>query len=164
MFETVERFDFRRVRRFEFGEHLFESRDISEPPVSVTCGDWQEFAGRDFSGDAVYGFDFGRPDTDGGSLTIDLGTVNYSCELFLNGKSRGIRCMPPYRYTVPSADLETVNHVLLRVSNTPANQYVYTHAFDNYSEGEKGPYQKRELEFEKESLVSGLLGPVRLLI
>ena len=46
---------------------------------------------------------------------------------------------------------------------TMANQYVITKRFDQYPDNIIGPYHKIAANFEKESLASGLFGPVQIL-
>ena len=90
--------------------------------------------------------------------------VKYSCELFVNGRSYGVRCMPPYRYSIKADELEAVNKLEIRVTNTAANQYVHTKSFEKYPNNKLGPYHATTLRFEEESQESGLYGPVRILI
>lgn len=160
-FAEIETFRFRRIRSFVLGEERMESIPLNEQEQTVQTGDWRPFAGEDFSGDGVYAAEFAVSDTDNG-ITIDLGQVNYSCELFLNGKSQGVCCMSPYRYNIKAEELREKNLLEIRVSNTAANQYVYSSTFDKYSPNVIGPYHATTLRFEKESLASGLFGPVTL--
>jgi hypothetical protein len=98
-------------------------------------------------------------------LKLDLGEVKYSCETFLNGKSLGIRCMPPYSYEFDATLLQKGSNLLeIRVSNTAANQFVHTKSFDKWNKVQMGPYHKLELTYEAESLNSGLYGSVRIMI
>lgn len=158
----ISEFRLRPIRSFVIGKHLFESSDLNEKSKIVSCGDWQNILGKEFSGDAIYGFDLEK--TDSSMIMLDFGRVNYSCELYINGQSYGVRCMPPYRYVIDTSALLDENKAELRVSNTSANQFVYTREFDHASEGEKGPYHERAIHFEKESLESGLIGPVRVFV
>ena len=97
-------------------------------------------------------------------MRIDLGEVRYTCELFINGVSQGVRYMAPYVYDIDTAKLEAENRFELRVSNTPANQFVHTRNFDRYSPAQIGPYHATGLRFESESLESGLMTSVKLYI
>ena len=71
--------------------------------------------------------------------------------------------MRPYRYTVRTDVLKPINKLEIRVSNTAANQYVFTKELDKYTPGQIGPYHATTKTFEKESVDSGLYGPVRFL-
>lgn len=162
LYSEITKFNLRPVRSFVIGKHLFESHDLNEDEKIVSCGDWQDILGKEFSGDAIYSFNFEKPNSS--EIMLDFGQVNYSCELFINGKSYGIKCMPPYSYIIDTSELFNDNKAELRVSNTSANQFVYTKEFDDYSDGQKGPYQERSINFEKDSLESGLIGPVKIFV
>ncbi|MBE6928779.1 MAG: hypothetical protein E7463_00730 [Ruminococcaceae bacterium] len=162
LFAELDSFDFRRVRSFVIGEQHYESHVIDEEARRVSPGDWQTFAGCDFSGDAIYAAAFAKPDA--ARMRIDLGEVRYTCELFINGESQGVRYMAPYVYDIDTAKLEAENRFELRVSNTPANQFVHTRNFDRYSPAQIGPYHATGLRFESESLESGLMNSVKLYI
>ena len=163
LFAELEQFDFRRVKAFVIQEDHFEGQTISEDPQQVQPGDWQAYAGKEFSGDAIYSTTFPRP-VGAPRMYIDLGEVKYSCELFVNGESLGVRYMPPYTYCVDTDKLLQENLLELRISNTPANQFVYTKVFDSYPPEKIGPYHATTLRFEKESLESGLMNSVKLYI
>ncbi len=163
LFAELDQFDFRRIKAFVIQKDHFESQVITEEPKKVTAGDWQSFAGKDFSGDAIYSASFQKPPK-ASRIRIDLSRVKYTCELFINGKSQGIKYMPPYTYYIDTKELLADNLFELRVSNTPANQYVYTKSFESYSPAEIGPYHATALRFETESLESGLLDSVKLYI
>ncbi|MGI6335920.1 MAG: glycosyl hydrolase [Eubacteriales bacterium] len=157
---TLTDFRFRRLARFFIGLHDLERVPISEPDVAIQPGDWRSVTGEDFSGDALYTTTFTRPGC--GCVTLDLGEVKYSCEVFLNGVSLGVRVMKPYTYALPENLLETENTLHIRVSNTAANAYV-THDFTkDYEPWQIGPYDAIERQFEKDSMPSGLYGPVTL--
>lgn len=113
-----------------------------------------------FSGEVEYAFDLdfscGAPQT----VLLDLGEVCYSAEVFLNGKTIGAKIFPPFRFTL--SDLKEKNQIKIRVSNTMANAYSiakYEEWLPNY---EPNYMKKLELSFEKESLRSGLFGPIKI--
>ena len=157
----INNFTFKKISSFIIGKERLMNVPADEAAMEVESGDWQSFAGKDFSGDATYTAEFAKPaDTD--DILIDLGTVNYTCELFINGKSQGVRCMAPYSYIVPTAELKDTNTLELRVANTPANQYTYSENFNQFTKEILGPYHPICLRFEKESLESGLMNPITL--
>ncbi|MDD5602932.1 MAG: glycosyl hydrolase [Eubacteriales bacterium] len=158
----IENFTFRRIREFVIGEHNYESWLVNEAPCSAEPGKWP--APDEFSGDAAYVAGFVLPELKDGEYLLDLGDVRYSCEAVLNGHLLGIRCMPPYSYTIDSSKLcSGQNRLEVRVSNTAANQFVHSRSFDKWTDIQMGPYHKLELNFESESVDGGLYGPVRLM-
>jgi len=70
--------------------------------------------------------------------------------------------MPPYRYELPAKLLHSDNVLEIRVTNTAANEYLYTHNMDKWPAWMLGTYWEREKAFLPDSLPSGLFGPVRL--
>ena len=94
---------------------------------------------------------------------LDLGKVCYACEIALNGVHVSTLIMPPYRCTLPKELLKKANDLEITVTNTMANQYLHTKAFDRLEKEKISQYYEIEKEFMKDSLPSGLFGPVRLL-
>ena len=98
----------------------------------------------------------------GGDAILDLGEVRHTCEVFINGKSLGVRVMKPYRYEIPAELLLENNLLQIRVSNTPGNQHQYTRSFDKYQPWQLSVYRGAQDIFDRDSLDSGLYGPVVL--
>ena len=159
---TLNDFGFKRLRSFVIGEECYESVFIDEEFSPALLGDWRGIVGEDFSGEGMYVTTFSKP-VERGNIIISLGKVCQSCETFINGKSLGVRCMAPYEYEVGMDLLNTENELLIRVSNTPANQFVHTKSFDKWSENQFGRYHKIALKFERQSMEGGLYGPICIL-
>lgn len=124
-------------------------------PVEFECGegalglgDWSEREGlASYSGGVLYRTKLAWPgDEVSGSAEIDLGAVASSAELFLNGQSAGVRVSPPWRFEVGHLVRPGENLLEILVCNTLANHYLTI------------PTRYRG------SPVSGLLGPVRLVV
>lgn len=124
-------------------------------PVEFECGegrmalgDWSGHEGlASFSGGALYRTEFARPvGEDVGSAVLDLGAVASSAEVWINGKSAGVRVAPPWRFEIGPLLRPGGNLLEVLVRNTLANHYASI------------PTRYRG------STVSGLLGPVRLII
>lgn len=122
-------------------------------------GDWQQINGKEYSGSACYKTKF-RSLEKAEKYLLDLGKVNYTCEASLNGHFLGIRIAPPYSYLIPNDLINDENELVITVYNTMANQFVYSDVFETFDE--KIAYHPTSIEFEKESLESGLYGPVKL--
>ena len=148
------------TRRFAIGDHHFVNEAVEEDAKPVSVGDWQTVMGADFTGDGVYETSFAAPGE--GGVILDLGEVASACEVFLNGKSLGVRLMAPWRYEIGMETLLPINHLAIRVTNNPANAYLGTDAFDKMEHWTLSPYHDREMEFCRESLAGGILGPVTL--
>lgn len=159
--QTLANFTFRRTERFVIGDTGFHVHKIEEAPLPVSLGDWASIAGEDFSGSGIYTAEFARPKT-GRKLCLDLGEVHSSCEVLLNGVSLGVRAMTPYRYELDAALLCAHNVLEIRVSNTSANEYLSTKAFDKWQTWQLGPYHEWQQVYHKASLQSGLYGPVKI--
>ena len=154
-------FQFKKIRRYKIYEMTRDSFDIEEEYQRGELGDWCAVTGYDFSGSCKYRTTFKKPQTDG-DIVIDLGKVNVSCELFVNGISQGVRVMPPYTFKVNKELLKDENVLEVRVSNTVANERVHTTTFDKWAWWQRSPYEFKIAKFDKSSLSSGLFGPVKL--
>lgn len=154
-------YTFRRSRRFVIGDMQFISEEIREEEKRIELGDWAEVVGRDFSGSGIYKTRFSVPEKKS-RLQIDLGQVHETCEAFLNGKSLGVRVMSPYTYEISADMLQPDNTLEIRVSNTSANEYVYTKSFDKWKDWQLSPYHSIEQVFHEDSLSGGLYGPVKI--
>lgn len=158
---VLDDFTFRRTEKFVIGELYPEFYEIEESPIPVKLGEWSDMTGRDFSGSGIYETHFKNTEK---NTVLDLGDVRHTCEVFLNGKSLGVRVMKPYRYEI-SADMMIEENLLqIRVSNTPGNQHQYTKSFDKYKSWQLSGYKGVQDIFDRDTLDSGLLGPVTLLI
>ena len=141
------------------GEKELETHDIEEEARPIVLGCWADRVGIAFSGSGIYETGFRR--TKSGAV-LDLGDVRHTCEVFLNGKSLGVKVMSPYRYELPDELLSEDNKLEIRVSNTPGNQYQYTKSFDKWGKWQLTAYHERQLLFDRDTLYSGLYGPVRI--
>lgn len=151
-------FTFRRLRRVMITPKGIEDKEVYEEPVNVKLGDWCVNAGEFFSGDAEYRTVFCREKSMGDEVLLDLGDVRYSCEVFLNGKSLCPKAFSPFVYKL--SDIRDENELCIRVSNTMANAYAGAR-YEEWIPGYEPDYMKKlEMDFEKESLKSGLCGPV----
>jgi hypothetical protein len=133
---------------------------VSAAPVKIKLGEWKDALGENFSGTAVYSTRF---KTDADATILDLGEVKYACEVKLNGKNLGKRFFPPYVFDVRGKLKNGINTLEVAVTNTLANA-ITAESEENWRQNfaPVSPYHLLEKEFEKESLSSGLFGPVVL--
>ncbi len=155
-------FTFRRTSRFVIGAMEFETHTINEDEVPVALGDWCEYTGKEFSGSGIYKTTFTLPQKVS-KIHLDLGKVCCSCEVFINGKSLGIIAMNPYAFEIPGELLKKENTLEIRVTNSAANEYLFTDSFDKWQPWQLTPYREREDLFHADSLSGGLYGPVKIL-
>ncbi len=112
----------------------------------IELGDWSEIDGlRAYSGGAWYRQTIKlNPEDLQHKLEIDLGDLVSSAELFVNGKSAGIKPAPPWKFDITKLAKLGENKVEVLIYNTLANNYTSI------------PTRYRG------SIKSGLIGPVVL--
>ncbi|MHB1460008.1 MAG: glycosyl hydrolase [Armatimonadota bacterium] len=156
----------RKLKSHALGRDDYELTDMpNEPYVATSLGDWREVFGAEFSGDGEYSIEFECVGAVAAqACSLDLGDVRYVCEVVLNGKSLGVRLWPPWSFNIAGKLKQGSNKLNVIVTNTMANQYVYSHQLDGYASKYLGSYHQRALAFERESVSSGLYGPVTICV
>ena len=120
----------------------FECADTALP-----LGDWSQYALESYSGGAVYRKRFTLTHEQlQGEVVLDLGVVNTTAEVAVNGQVVGVQLARPYRFDITDQVREGENELEVTVYNTLANYF------------STGPYDS-EYVFPGQT-VSGLLGPV----
>ena len=115
--------------------------------ASLPLGDWSRYALESYSGGAVYRKSFSLDSQQlQGEVILDLGAVNTTAEVAVNGQSVGVRLARPYRFDITELVRQGENRLEVTVYNTLANYFSV------------GPYES-EFVFPGQT-VSGLLGPV----
>ena len=115
--------------------------------ASLPLSDWSRYALESYSGGAVYKKKFTLTNEQlQGDVILDLGTVNTTAEVAVNGQVVGVRLARPYRFDITDQVREGDNELEVTVYNTLANYF------------STGPYES-EYVFPGQT-VSGLLGPV----
>lgn len=158
------------IRFIDGGPSLPNTVNTTKP------GSWTELDGdavKNFSGTAVYTINFEKPAANAGGWILDLGKVNETAEVILNGKTIATLVGPVYRTWIAPQDLQANNKLEILVSNLMANRIAY---MDRNNMPWKIFYninmQARKRENLKDGvfsaaewtpLPSGLSGPVRLL-
>jgi hypothetical protein len=154
----------RKTTEFVIGGHNLEVHDLlSEQPVNISPGDWRHVLGNNYSGDAEYTVKFKCSDlVRKNAQVLDLGDVRYVCRAVLNDEVLGKRLWNPFAFNITCKLKKGDNVLKVTVTNTLANQYTYTRQLEKWPVIKLGPYHTRTLGFEKESLSSGLYGPVTI--
>ncbi|MDB5208693.1 MAG: glycoside hydrolase family 2 protein, partial [Flavisolibacter sp.] len=138
-------------------------------------GSWTEFDGEDvknFSGTAKYSTIFQKPAGNASSWLLELGKVNETAEVFLNGKKLATLIGPTFQTTIPSSLLKQSNTLEIVVANLMANRISYMDRnnipwkiFYNTNMPARRKENAKNGIFtaaEWKPLPSGLLGPVTL--
>lgn len=152
----------RKTKQFVIGENSSYSADVEDTEVKIDLGSWKKAVGESFSGSCVYKTEFNLDEIKE-NVSLDLGIVKYTCELFVNGKSCGVKVMSPYIFDISSCVSKGKNTLEIRVSNTAANEFYYTKEFEKFESWQLTPYHETAKGFHKDSLESGLFGPVKLI-
>lgn len=145
--------------------HFIADGDIQiasckEKAVKASLGNWDNFIGSDFSGDAKYTCTFDNKEK---SLCINLGKVDYCASVKLNGKDLGYCFRSPFIFDLTSALKIGKNTLEVTVSNTLANALAAP-GIEQYVEENfppRSPYENSQRSFEQTSISGGLFGPVK---
>ncbi len=155
----------RPLRQYRIGENDYEVRSLPDTKAKpVELGDWRDTLGAGFSGDAEYATTFDwNPQSDVSGARLELGNVQYVCQVFLNDQPVGRRIWAPFAVDLTGKLRPGRNQLRMIVTNTLANALLDPAAREHFAHLKKGLcYDDRAAKFEQESLPSGLLGPVRI--
>lgn len=149
----------------KIGEHEFEIVGNSgEALFPIKLGDWKGALGKGFSGTAEYSVQFKcSSDKAKKAHILDLGNVKYCCEVCINGENLGKRAWHPYIFHIYGKLKEGLNELKVMVTNTMANQYITSKSLNKWPDDLLTGYHRIALAFEKDSMPSGLYGPVNIL-
>jgi len=95
---------------------------------------------------------------------IDLGKIEETGRVLINGREAGIACFSPKCVYISGADLPESGRFMLEIetANTLSNQLVTKPVSEYFPPEQLGPYHKTTVEFEKERVNGGLYGPVKI--
>ncbi len=91
-------------------------------------GSWTELndeAAKNFSGVAKYTLQFNRPPGKAASYLLNLGKINETAEVILNGTTIATLIGPSFTVTIPAAALQSTNKLEIVVANLMANRIAY---------------------------------------
>ncbi|MDP7396813.1 MAG: hypothetical protein QF541_08080, partial [Lentisphaeria bacterium] len=130
------------------GAAIPEPVEIGCGPTRLPLGDWCDYALESYSGGAVYRKQFRLTAAQlDPRIILDLGRVQISAEVEINGKVVGVGLARPYSFDITDYVQEGENDLKVTVFNSLANHYSVTYPSTYVFEGQT---------------VSGLLGPVEL--
>jgi len=98
-------------------------------PVKVTdLGSWTSIEGeayKNFSGTAKYSISFSKPAGSAAAWLLDLGKVDATAEVLLNGKKITTLIGPDFSVVIPAADIKENNSLEIIVANLMANRIAW---------------------------------------
>jgi hypothetical protein len=143
--------------------------------ITSKLGSWTELDGEDvknFSGTAKYSVSFEKPAGNTSSWIFDLGKVNETAEVILNGKKITTLVGPTFQCVIPSSAFQQSNKLEIIVANLMANRIAYMDRnnipwkiFYNTNMPARRRENAKNGLFDASSwkpLPSGLIGPVTL--
>jgi hypothetical protein len=149
---------------------------LPAPVKTGQLGSWTELGGDDvkrFSGTASYSIRFKRPGARATDWKLDLGKVDVTAQVWLNGIRITTLLGAPYQIVIPASMIHPANTLEIRVSNLMVNriedmdrQGIPWKKFYNYNfpahfrenRGAKGLFDASKWS----PLISGLSGPVTI--
>jgi hypothetical protein len=143
--------------------------------ITTTLKSWTELGGDDvknFSGTAKYSISFAKPTGNATSWLLDLGTVDETAEVILNGKKIATVIGPVFQCVIPASAMQSNNKLEIIVANLMANRIIYMDKnnlpwkiFYNTNMPARKPENAKKGIFtaaDWKPLSSGLLGPVTI--
>jgi len=101
---------------------------LPQPFNTSQLGSWTEQEGeayKAFSGSAKYAISFAKPAVKTAAWQLNLGKVNETAEVFLNGKKIATLIGPVFSVVIDDKDLKETNNLEVLVSNLMANRISY---------------------------------------
>lgn len=160
----AETFTIQQTRKTTVDRNGLHSDLVAGKETACAPGCWEACMGADFSGEAVYRtqIELEEAPGPGDMYEIDLGHVECSARVRVNGKPVGIAWFHPMRLTFDGALLEGGRTLRLEieVANTMANLCAAQPLETLFPKVELGPYQEKLRKFEAFAPKGGLYGPV----
>jgi len=154
-----------KVKVNGFSEGLKKPIEVICTKASTELVPWDELGLSWYSGRAVYKKTFSIPeDYLGKKVILEMGKVHHCAEIWINGKLAGVRIWAPYSLDITGHLKEGENTISIVVVNLLANRRRWE-IFDSVrGRGWNRFWHEDSIEREKEQLISGLIGPVRLVV
>lgn len=153
------------VERCLLRDGAMVQQSVNDPVAAPAFGRWADLGLPDLAGTVRYLFTVPiSPEQAEMELWLELGEVEYAAAVYVNGQYAGAALWPPYRIKLAGLLTPGHNEVMVEVSNTLAQQVLLPENVKQAQErGWDNPYWHRTIEWHKESLGGGLLGPVAVL-
>jgi len=131
-------------------------------PAAAKLGDWRELGVDWYSGRTVYRTSFDAPRAT--NVTLDLGELCYTGEIWLNGKLVDTVAWAPYRIAITRYLKPGRNELVVVVANLLANEMRWRLFDTSVSTPVSRWWHDGSILRDGDKLRSGLIGPVRLLV
>lgn len=108
--------------------HFLDGGPIQPPSFSMKQpGSWTESSveAKNYSGTAKYTITFPRPRSAAKQWLLDLGKVNETAEVFINGSKVATLIGPVFQCVIKGSDLKASNRLEIVVANLMANRIIY---------------------------------------
>jgi hypothetical protein len=125
--------------------------------------DWCKAGFSRYSGRMIYQTEFKITTVaDNLRYELDLGTVNFNAEIWINGALAGVRLWAPYRMDITDLIKPGCNCLQVAVTNLLANQMWQSVLDEGKALGWNRYWYEENIDRDAQNLVSGLLGPVQI--
>jgi len=154
------------IYRIEGGDVEVLEPEVEAPQPPAQLGPWEDLGLDSFSGTVGYEFSFAvAADYLEQPVFLDLGEVCYSAWVYLNGEQLPPLLWRPHVIEVSRFLRGGDNHLRVVVTNTLANQACSEAVVEQAKQaGWLNTYYDRALPMMRQSLRSGLIGPVKLYV
>jgi len=125
---------------------------------------WSDWGMKWHSGRWIYRTNVQLPELRKGvAYRLDLGSVRFYAEVWVNGRCAGTRIWEPYTVDITDSLRPGDNEIVVVVANTAANRMRHDLLDEGRALGWNRYWYEENIERDRQNLVSGLLGPVRIL-
>lgn len=154
-----------RVRLESADDGLIKPLVFHCTSAAAQLGDWTKQGLDWYSGRVVYSTEFNAPQLEKSArLELDLGTMWYTGEVWVNGALVDSLVWAPYRVDITKVLKPGANRLAVVVANLSANEMQWNIFDDAISRPISRWWHDGHILREQEKLRSGLAGPVRLVV
>ena len=152
------------AKQYFIGDGKIEIKHNDAKAIPAKLGDWREILPEEYSGNVNYECEFYWQEDIPKKVVLDFGKVNYCCQLFFNGQEYDKIFRGPFEFDITNSLQKGVNKIKLVVTNTLANAYSPREVELKMEEmfPPRSGYESKQRGYERESLASGLFGPVAI--
>ncbi len=154
------RWELREIERYVIRDDI-EIKKVKSNFQPTTLRDYSA-RHPEFSGTLEYRCRFRHARATSARHILDLGRVYYSASVTLNGADCGRRAWSPFWFDLTPHLVDGENVLIVRVTNTLANQWSAPHVRQRDFKKWRNLYLEKTAPFIDESRHAGLVGPVRL--
>ena len=131
-------------------------------PQRYALGDWRRHGLEWYSGFASYKNSF-KISEKSGRYILDLGHVCHQAEVWINSKKVGERIWAPYKLDVTEFLKDGDNEIVVIVSNSAGVWHQFALVDEGEALGWNRYWNHDNIQRERDKLISGLIGPVKII-